>query len=73
MMDDLKIREFKNNIINYMNQTDIPLEVKRLVLSEILNETTVLVNSDITKLVNALKEEQKHKEEAKSDPENSPE
>ena len=70
MMDDLKIREFKNNIINYMNHTDLPLEVKRLVLSEILHETTQIVNNDITALINNLKKE---KEEAKTDPENSPE
>ena len=69
-MDDLKIREFKNNIINYMNHTDLPLEVKRLVLSEILHETTQIVNNDITALINNLKKE---KEEAKTDPENSPE
>jgi hypothetical protein len=70
MMDDLKIGEFKNNIINYMNHTDLPLEVKRLVLSEILHETTQIVNNDITALINNLKKE---KEEAKTDPENSPE
>jgi hypothetical protein len=70
MMDDLKIREFKNNIINYMNHTDLPLEVKRLVLSEILHETTQIVNNDITALINNLKKE---KEETKTDPENSPE
>lgn len=59
MMDDLKIREFKNNIIAYMNSTELPLEVKRLVLSEILHETTMLVNNDITKLINNLKKKKK--------------
>ena len=69
-MDDLKIREFKNNIVNYMNHVELPLEVKRLVLSEILTETTQIVNNDLTALVKNLKKEQ---EEAKNNPENSPE
>ena len=74
-MDDLKIRDFKNSIIAYMNSVELPLEVKRLVLSEILHETTMLVNNDITKLVNDLKKEQEmvKQEEEKIDPENSPE
>ena len=76
-MDDLKIREFKNNIIAYMNSTELPLEVKRLVLSEILSETTMLVNNDITKLINSLKKEKEESEKeetkTKTDPENSPE
>ena len=70
MMDDLKIRDFKNSIIAYLSSTELPLEVKRLVLSEILHETTMLVNNDITQLINNLKKE---KEETKSDPKNSPE
>ena len=64
-MGDYEIREFKNNIINYMNSVPIPLEVKRLVLSDILNETTKAADENIKAYLKAEKE--------KPDPENSPE
>ena len=69
-MDDLLIRSFKNSIIELMNKTMLPTEVKRLVLSEILNETTKLVDNDIRVQIQNL---QKKEEDVKSDPENSPE
>lgn len=74
-MDDLTIREFKNKMIHLMNSTPIPLEVKRLVLSEILTETTQLVNSDINNMIENLKKQEAEKLEAPAeiDPENSPE
>ena len=74
-MDDLLIRSFKNQIIELMNKTSLPTEVKRLVLSEILNETTKLVNNDIMAQIQTL-QEQKDKEalaNAKPKPKNSPE
>lgn len=65
MIDDLRIREFKNNLINYMNEEPLPLEVKRLVLSDILNETTKAVDANIKAYLMAEKE--------KANSENSPE
>lgn len=34
------IREFEQGIINYMNNNPLPIEVKRLVLINILQQTT---------------------------------
>ena len=65
MIDDLRIREFKNKLINIMNDEPLPLEVKRLVLSDILNETTKAVDNNIKAYLMAEKE--------KTDSENSPE
>lgn len=33
---NLNIREFKQAIVNFINQNKLPIEVKRMVLSEIL-------------------------------------
>lgn len=35
-MENLKIREFRNSIINIVNTGDVPVETKRVILSEIL-------------------------------------
>lgn len=37
-MGNLEIREFKVSIKNYINSTDLPVEVKRIVLSEICRD-----------------------------------
>ena len=37
-MTSLEIREFKQTISNFIGETDLPDEVKRMVLSEILRE-----------------------------------
>ena len=76
-MNDLEIRQFKNAIIDFMNKTMIPTEVKRLVLSEILTETTRLVDNDIRAQVQSMNEkkaeEDANSEDQESEPENSPE
>lgn len=46
-MIDLEIRTFKNNLIAVINQTELPMEVKRLVLSEVYTETSKVADSDI--------------------------
>ena len=65
MNDDYRIREFKNNIINSINCEPLPLEVKRLVLCDVLHEVTVAADNSIKGYLLAEKE--------KSDSENSPE
>ena len=70
MSTDLEIRSFKNSIIDFMNKTPLATEIKRLVLSEILAETTMRVDTDIRTEIQNLKETEPTKE---SDPENSPE
>lgn len=34
-MDDLKIRMFRQDLVNYINSVELPIEVKRLVVGEI--------------------------------------
>ena len=42
-MVNAKIREFENDIINFINASvDIPIEVKHLVLKDILHQVFVL-------------------------------
>lgn len=65
---DLQVRAFKNSIIEFMNKSPLATEIKRLVLSEILQETTKLVDNDIRVQIKSLQEIKEN-----SDPENSPE
>ena len=65
MNDDFRIREFKNTIVNTINDEPLPLEVKRLVLVDILHEVSVAADNSIRTYLQAERE--------KSDSENSPE
>ena len=58
-MDDLKIRLFKNDIINYINSVDLPMEVKRLVLVDIYNQ----VSTQAETVIKAQLEEHKKGEQ----------
>lgn len=59
-MSNLKIREFEQSLINQINCADIPIEVKRIVVKDILNQLEEVTNK-------VLKEEimNKESEEAK--------
>ena len=35
---NLKIKEFQQAIVNFINESDLPIEVKRLSLSEIMHK-----------------------------------
>lgn len=37
-MENLKIREFQTAIVNFVNASDLPIEVKRLAFEEILHQ-----------------------------------
>ena len=39
---DLEIREFKNAIVQFVNKSELPMEVKRLCLIDILDEVNIL-------------------------------
>lgn len=41
---NLKIRHLEDNILNMINESDLPMEVKRLILSDVFN--LVLKQSD---------------------------
>lgn len=44
---DLEIREFKNAIVQFVNKSELPMEVKRLCLKEILDEVNILSDETI--------------------------
>jgi len=72
-MDDLRIRAFKNELIDIVNKEPVCLEIKRLVLSDILNEVTKGADADVKAQIAAIQEEKQKKAEEKSESENSPE
>ena len=57
---DLEIREFSQAIINYINASILPMEVKRLCLAEIMEqvnrESDVCINAQLSERKNAEKE-----------------
>ena len=62
-MVNAKIREFENDIINFINSSvDIPIEVKHLVLKDILHQVEAEANRHII----AEQEQAKKKNEKES-------
>ena len=57
---DLVVRRFQQNIINFINQTDLPIEIKRLCLGEIYRQLEETSNQEINR---QLQEEQKESEQ----------
>lgn len=56
-MKNLEIREFSQAIINFVNQSTLPMEVKRLALKDIMTQ----IETETTKV---LREEIRDREEA---------
>lgn len=46
-MTNLEILEFKQTIISYTNQIQLPVEVKRMVFKEILDDLHTLSNQEV--------------------------
>lgn len=46
---DLKIREFNEELINVINEANVPVEVKRLVINDILVQISRLADDIIAK------------------------
>lgn len=46
-MDSLKIKEFEKSIIDLINQTPFPLEVKRLVFADLLRQLETATNEEV--------------------------
>lgn len=62
-MVNAKIREFENDIINYINaSSDVPIEVKHLVLKDILHQ----VETEANRRIIAEQEQAKEKNEKES-------
>lgn len=73
-MTDLEIRSFKTGMIDHMNKYLLPIELKRLVLVDILDETTKLANATLKEQIAVLQQEKENqnKLDEKSSSENSP-
>ena len=67
-MDNLKIRMLREQLINDLNEVDLPIEVKRLVLKEIMSLVNDAADGQIEKEREMLIESQSA-EEAKQDAE----
>ncbi len=65
-MTDLEIRSFKTSMIAHMNKFLLPIELKRLVLVDILDETTKLANSTLKEQVADLQQEKEKTDSEKS-------
>lgn len=60
---NLKIRQFENGIINYINESGIPFELARVILENVLNQVKEEANKAI---LEEQKEQQKGEEDAES-------
>lgn len=71
-MNNLAIRILREKIISDLNEAELPIEVKRLVLKEIMSVVNDTADSEIAKEQELLIQSQKSecvKEEAKQDAE----
>ena len=67
-MDNLKIRMFREKLISDLNEVDLPIECKRLVLKEIMSVVNDTADGQIEKEREMLMKSQSE-EEAKQDAE----
>lgn len=63
---DLKIREFQTALEKYVDNTDIPSEVKRIIIADLLRKVEEKANTDIVAQF-AERESKKVSEEDKKD------
>ena len=61
---NLKIREFKQSIANFVNASELPIEVKLLVLTDLARQTEAMANAQIKK---EIAERDKKESEVKKD------
>lgn len=62
-MENLKIREFSQAIINFVNDSPLPIEVKRLTLVEIVHQIDSAANSILQREIAERDRMQQEKEE----------
>ena len=65
-MEDLKIRLFRQDLVQYINSVDLPMEVKRLVLKDVYNEVSDVTETIIKSELDKQKAES-NKEEVSAD------
>ena len=62
---NLEIRKFREKIVNDINESELPIEVKRLVLKEVMSVVNETADNEIAKEQEMLT--QKANEEVKAD------
>lgn len=62
-MSNLEIREFSQAIINFVNDSPLPIEVKRLTLVEIVHQIDSAANSILQREISERDRMQQEKEE----------
>ena len=55
-MDSLQIREVKQTLSNYIENQDMPMEIMRMILAELLQKVEQKTNEELMKLINERKE-----------------
>ena len=58
MMDNYKIRQFEDSVIDTFNKSDLQIEIKRLVAQNVLNLLTKKADETITKEIQEMKKEE---------------
>ena len=58
-MDNYKIRDLEDKMIDLLNSSDIVVEAKRLILQNLLNMVTKQADSRITMEIQEMKKEEK--------------
>ena len=57
-MDNFRIRDFEDKVINLFNSSDLQIEIKRLVAQNVLNLLTKKADETITKEIQEMKREE---------------
>lgn len=70
-MLDIQIRQFRDELLEKVNGTELPLEVKRLVLNEILHAVSeasdTFINSQKQSIISQLNEAQNQEQPEKEE------
>lgn len=66
-MNNLQIREFSQSIINFVNASQLPIEVKRLALKDILSQVEAETNKVLTEEIRYREEAQREADETEKE------
>ena len=66
-MKNLEIREFSQAIINFVNQSTLPMEVKRLVLKDIMAQVEEETTKVLTEEIRGREEAQREADETEKE------
>lgn len=58
MMDNFRIRDFEDKVIELFNSSDLQIEIKRLVAQNVLNLLTKKADETITREIQEMKKEE---------------